>query len=121
MGSRPRHCSPRRPRCGPPATPGTCTCSPRCRRYAPSPAGSWCCRTRPTPTRPHRLNRSGDRRLNSAIHTIAVSRMRFHPDTRAYVQRRRTQGKSDPEIGRCLKRYITRQLHRQLEHPPATA
>lgn len=67
----------------------------------------------------HRLNRSGDRRLNSAIHTIVVSRMRFHPDTRAYVERRRTQGKTDPEIRRCLKRYITRQLYRQLEHPPA--
>jgi transposase len=65
----------------------------------------------------HRLNRSGDRRLNSAIHTIAVSRMRFHPDTRAYAQRRRTEGKTDPEIRRCLKRYITRQLYRQLEHP----
>ncbi|WP_051738402.1 IS110 family transposase [Pseudonocardia halophobica] len=67
----------------------------------------------------HRLNRSGDRRLNSAIHTIAVSRMRFHPPTRAYVERRRTEGKTDPEIRRCLKRYITRQLYRQLEHPPA--
>lgn len=66
----------------------------------------------------HRLNRSGDRRLNSAIHTIAVSRMRFHPDTRAYLERRRAQGKTDPEIRRCLKRYITRQLYRQLQHPP---
>ncbi|WP_344428576.1 IS110 family transposase, partial [Pseudonocardia ailaonensis] len=57
----------------------------------------------------YRLNRAGDRRLNRALHTIAVSRMRHDPDTRTYVQRRRADGKTDPEIRRCLKRYITRQ------------
>ncbi|MFC5946791.1 IS110 family transposase [Pseudonocardia lutea] len=67
----------------------------------------------------YRLNRSGDRQLNRAIHTIAVSRLRYDPDTRAYAERRRAQGKTDPEIRRCLKRYISRQLYRQLEHPPA--
>jgi transposase len=67
----------------------------------------------------YRLNRSGDRQLNRAIHTIAVSRPRYDPDTRAYAERRRAQGKTDPEIRRCLKRYISRQLYRQLEHPPA--
>ncbi|MGE0841443.1 transposase [Pseudonocardia sp.] len=68
----------------------------------------------------YRLNRSGDRQLNRALHTIAVSRLRYDPDTRAYAERRRAQGKTDPEIRRCLKRYITRQLYRQLEHPQAT-
>jgi hypothetical protein len=34
--------------------------------------------------------------------------------TRAYVERRRAQGKNPKEIRRCLKRYIARQLHRQL-------
>jgi transposase len=67
----------------------------------------------------YRLNRCGDRQLNRALHTIAVSRLRYDPDTRAYAERRRTEGKTDPEIRRCLKRYITRQLHRQLEHPTA--
>lgn len=66
----------------------------------------------------YRLNPSGDRQLNRAIHTIAVSRLRYDPDTRAYAERRTTEGKTDPEIRRCLKRYITRQLYRQLEHPP---
>lgn len=64
----------------------------------------------------HRLNRSGDRRLNQAIHTVVVTRMRVDPDTKAYVDRRRAEGKSDREIKRCLKRYVTRQLFRQLEH-----
>ena len=66
----------------------------------------------------YRLNRSGDRQLNRALHTIALSRLRYDPDTRAYAERRRAQGKTDREIKRCLKRYIARQLHRQLENPP---
>ncbi|RTL65710.1 MAG: IS110 family transposase [Pseudonocardiaceae bacterium] len=69
----------------------------------------------------YRLNRSGDRQLNRALHTIAVSRLRYDPDTRAYAQRRRAEGKTDAEIRRCLKRYITRQLFRQLEHSSASA
>jgi transposase len=67
----------------------------------------------------YRLNRSGDRRLNSALHTIALSRLKHDPATRAYAERRRAEGKTDREIKRCLKRYIARQLHRQLEHLPA--
>jgi transposase len=62
----------------------------------------------------HRLSRGGDRKLNQAIHTIAMTRMRCDPTTRAYITRRRTQGKSIREIRRCLKRYITRQLYRHL-------
>lgn len=66
----------------------------------------------------HRLNRSGDRRLNQAIHTIVITRIRVDPETKIYVERRRAEGKTDREIRRCLKRYITRQLFRQLEHQP---
>jgi transposase len=62
----------------------------------------------------HRLNRLGDRQLNRALHTIAVSRMRGHPETRAYVQRRRAEGKTDREIRRCIKRYLARHLFRTL-------
>lgn len=67
----------------------------------------------------YRLNRAGDRQLNRAIHTITTSRLRYDPNTRTYAERRRAEGKTDAEIRRCLKRYITRQLYRQLEHPPA--
>jgi transposase len=63
----------------------------------------------------HRLNRSGDRQLNRALHNIALCRMRYDAATRAYTERRRTEGKTDREIRRCLKRYIARQLYRQLE------
>lgn len=68
----------------------------------------------------HRLNRCGDRQLNRALHTVVLSRLRYDPDTRAYAERRRSDGKTDREIKRCLKRYIARQLFRQLEAgPPA--
>jgi len=68
----------------------------------------------------HRLNRCGDRQLNRALHVIALSRLRYDPTTRAYAERRRAEGKTDREIKRCLKRYIARQLFRQLENPPPT-
>lgn len=69
----------------------------------------------------HRLNRSGDRQLNRALHVIALSRARYDQRTRDYIDRRRAQGKTDREIRRCLKRYITRDLFRQLEHGPRPA
>ena len=50
----------------------------------------------------HRLNRGGDRALNSAIHVIATTRMRRDPATIAYVTRRRAEGKTTREIRRCL-------------------
>jgi transposase len=67
----------------------------------------------------YRLNRSGDRQLNRALHTIALSRLKTDPVTRAYAHRRQAEGKTDREIKRCLKRYIARQLYRQLETPQA--
>jgi transposase len=62
----------------------------------------------------HRLNRGGDRALNSAIHTIALTRMRSCPRTQAYIARRTAEGKTAREIRRCLKRYISRELYRTL-------
>jgi transposase len=69
----------------------------------------------------YRLNRSGNRQLNRALHNIALSRLRYDPTTRAYADARRAQGKTDRDIKRCLKRYIARQLYRQLENPPTSA
>ena len=62
----------------------------------------------------HRLNRGGDRALNRALHTIAMTRMNTCPTTQAYVARRTAQGKTPREIRRCLKRYIARELYRAL-------
>ena len=52
----------------------------------------------------HRPNRSGDRQLNNALFTVALSRARSHQPTRDYMDRRRSEGKTDREIRRCLKR-----------------
>jgi transposase len=66
----------------------------------------------------HRLNQSGDRQLNRALHTIALSRMTYHAETRAYVVRRAAEGKTPREIKRCLKRYLARRLFKLLEGSP---
>jgi len=62
----------------------------------------------------HRLNRSGDRELNRALHTIVLCRMRDDARTRAYTARRQAEGRTTREIKRCLKRYTARHLYRLL-------
>ncbi len=62
----------------------------------------------------HRLNRGGDRRLNRALHMAVLTRMTHDPTTRAYVERRRAEGRTTREIRRCLKRYLARQIYRIL-------
>lgn len=62
----------------------------------------------------HRLSRTGDRQLNMALDIIARARMVHDVDTRAYVRRRTAEGCTAREIRRCLKRYIARQLFRQM-------
>lgn len=69
----------------------------------------------------HRLDRSGDRKLNRALHLILVTRKRTHPPTRAYIERRIQEGKTRREANRCLKRYLARNLYRLLEHGPPLA
>ena len=58
----------------------------------------------------HRLNRGGDRQANAALWRIAIVRMGTDPRTRDYVARRIREGKNKPEIIRCLKRYIAREV-----------
>jgi len=70
----------------------------------------------------YRLDRSGDRKLNRALHLILVTRKRTHPATIAYIERRLQEGKTRREATRCLKRYLARSLYRLLEHgAPTTA
>jgi len=63
----------------------------------------------------HRLNRGGDRALNRALHTVAITRMRCHPETRAYEIRRSAQGKTHRDIRRSVKRALARRLYRRIE------
>jgi transposase len=66
----------------------------------------------------HRLNRGGNRDANRALHLLAVRRLAWDPRTRAYAARRTAQGKTKPEILRCLKRYLARELYPLLMGPP---
>lgn len=68
----------------------------------------------------HRVNRGGDRRLNRALHMAVVTRMRMDPDTRAYVAKRTSQGRTLREIRRSLKRYLARQIYRHLNAAATT-
>jgi transposase len=69
----------------------------------------------------HRLNRGGNRDANRALWVVALVRLRCDPRTRAYVARRTTEGLSKPEILRCLKRYIAREVFKILNAPKPTS
>jgi transposase len=62
----------------------------------------------------HRLNRSGNRRLNKALHIIAVTQARIHPPARLYLDRRTSEGKTNREAMRALKRHLIRTVYRTL-------
>lgn len=62
----------------------------------------------------HRLNRGGDRQANAALYRITLCRLRYDTATRAYVERRTKEGLTKPEIIRCLKRYIAREVRHAL-------
>jgi transposase len=74
---------------------------------APIPASSG-------PTDRHRLNRGGDRHANAAIYHIVIVRIRHDPRTRDYIARRTAQGLPKRHAIRCLKRYVTREIHHAL-------
>ena len=59
----------------------------------------------------HRLNRGGDRAANSALHIIAIGRLRTDEKTKAYVARRIAEGHSKLDAIRALKRYIAREVY----------
>lgn len=58
----------------------------------------------------HRLNRGGDRAVNSALHIIAICRLKTDPQTRDYVAHRIAAGHSKLDAIRALKRYIAREV-----------
>ena len=72
-------------------------------------------------THRRRLNRGGDRQANSALYTIVIAGLRWDRRTQAYVQRRITEGKTRREAIRCLKRYIAREIYRDLTPAPQAA
>jgi len=59
----------------------------------------------------HRLNRGGDRHANWRI---VIVRLATDAPTKQYMARRTQEGMSKPEIIRCLKRYVAREIYREL-------
>jgi hypothetical protein len=62
----------------------------------------------------HRLNRTGNRKLNRALYIIALTQMRIHPPAREYIARRLSEGKTKREALRALKRHLIRVIYRLL-------
>lgn len=62
-----------------------------------------------------RLNRGGNRRLNRALYTVALSQAWNHPPAQAYMARKKAAGKSWAEALRCLKHRIARPVFRRLQ------
>jgi len=67
-------------------------------------------------TNRHRLNRGGHRHANAALYRIVIVRIRLDERTQAYVACRTAEGKTKPEIIRCLKRHLVREIWRTTRH-----
>jgi transposase len=67
------------------------------------------------PRKRHRLNPRGNRKLNHAMHLIAVTQVRHDTPGRTYYQRKIAEGKSKKEALRALKRRISDAVWRQLQ------
>ncbi|MEV4418303.1 IS110 family transposase, partial [Catellatospora sp. NPDC049609] len=63
----------------------------------------------------HRLSRLGDRQLNTALHTVAITQIRM-PGTRGhiYYQAKIAEGKTRREAQRCLKRRLADHVWRTM-------
>src|SRR6185437_2350631 len=63
----------------------------------------------------HRLSRAGNRRINHALHMMAVTQIR-RPETigRRYYERKRLEGKTPKAVMRCLKRRLSDLVYWQL-------
>ena len=68
-----------------------------------------------------RMNKSGNRQLNPALHRIAVTQIRLGGLGKAYYDKRLTAGDSTTEALRALKRRLARVVFNTLKNNPSTA
>jgi transposase len=64
--------------------------------------------------RRHRLNRGGNRQLNTALHLIAVCQIRDPSPGQAYYRRKLAQAKTPAEARRSLKRHLSNVVYSHL-------
>ena len=62
----------------------------------------------------HRLSRSGNRRLNHALHIVALAQARTDERGRAYLAKKLAAGKGRKGALRCLKKRLSDQVYRCL-------
>lgn len=62
----------------------------------------------------HRLSRSGNRKLNSVIHMIALTQARMYLPAITYIDKKRAEGMSYREALRCLKRLVARTIYKTM-------
>ncbi len=76
-------------------------------------------RSPPPPARTirYRLDRGGNRQINSALHRLALCKGLHDPDTAAYLARKQAEGKTRREALRCLKRHLARRVWHLLQPP----
>jgi transposase len=90
------------------------------RRFRDAAAFARFCGAAPIPcgsgqtTGRHRLHRGGNRQLNAALYRIAIVQARHHPQARAYLARKLSEGKTAREARRALKRHLANVLYRRL-------
>ncbi len=85
---------------------------------APIPASSAEVRGQPVH---HRLSRYGNRRLNSVLHIMAVTRLRTHAETQAFIVRTTARGKTSRDALRIVKRRLARLVWTTMIHDLAAA
>ena len=68
-----------------------------------------------------RLNKSGNRQLNAALHRIAITQIRLGGLGKTYYDKRLAAGDSTTEALRCLKRRLARTVFNTLKNNPSTA
>jgi len=96
-----------------------CAAGQNIQRMKSEPAFSMLCGASPIPASTgnrhhHRLNRGGDRKANCALHTMAITRMRYDKQTQAFIAKKMSEGKSKKDAIRVLKRYLAREVYNAL-------
>lgn len=63
----------------------------------------------------HRLNRFGNRDLNTTLQTAILTQLRLNGEAGSYITRRITEGKTKSEAIRAAKRHLTKRIYRTLK------
>jgi hypothetical protein len=68
----------------------------------------------------HRLNRSGNRQLDAALHRISITQLQRSGRGRDYVAKRMAGGGTKTEAIRAMRRHISDEVYRRLRSDEAS-